>query len=123
VRNDLQAGERVSPTDNKGKQVHSEDSAAGQRWQRTIGRRAFDVAVGIGHSPVTASRNQRLDALKVVILGGVVKRRLALLVDVVRLGASLEAQHAALGVAVLGGALQWRVPVGLHRQDCTAGKL
>jgi len=91
----------------------------GQRWQRTIRSRAFDVAVRVGHLPVTASRYQCFDAVKVVVLGGIVKRGLTLFVDVVRFGARLEAKHAALGVPVLGGTLQRRIPIRLHKQHST----
>mmetsp|Transcript_4269 Transcript_4269/g.14486 ORF Transcript_4269/g.14486 Transcript_4269/m.14486 type:complete len:269 (-) Transcript_4269:1035-1841(-) len=90
------------------------------RVVRPVGRGALDVPVGVGDGPVAPPLDERLDAVEVVVLGGVVQRGLALLVDVVGVGARSQAEDAALCVPVLRRALERRIPVGLDEVDVGA---
>ena len=74
-------------------------------WHRraAAGRAGGGGGEGAAAGRVRGGCGRRLDAVEVVVLGGVVQRGLALLVDVVGVGACSQAEDAALCVPAEGG--------------------
>ena len=72
------------------------------------GRAGGGGGEGAATGRVRGGCGRRLDAVEVVVLGGVVQRGLALLVDVVGVGARSQAEDAALCVPAEGGGVEER---------------